>query len=623
MQPAFYQRRLRPYNGFNGKFFVRLFLLIAAVLLGNAAWKFGEKQVARHNSMRQTTEAESLLGQGRKIEAQLKLRSALGYDPRNIQANRLTARLLDEQGDSRALEFYRFVVLDDTILPGELAEMNFSSGGSEFFAEGGDYSANGDRFLMDGPGIQLGPNATLEDAKALARAGVNYGNHRVAREVAITIGKKWDKPEFPHLINAAILERSGDFLAAEEEFRTASTRAETPETLLALANFLLERNDGIAGRTTEAAALLERAATLERGPDAIPLIGKIISLRLAPPERLPGLISKFRELAAGNEPELQFADLVELEYFPGRRDRILEGVVERSTGSPFATRIEQARWLLKQNDPARAARALPLKDALADREAFETAIETLHALGDWPTAASTLASPANPLEPHRTDALRARGATLAGDPRANGMWADLLKRHRENPETVLFLLQKAAASGCWDLVLERLPSQFNDPAWAMRTFEKILPLARSHGDPQVLIKIHAQALNTRMLGGDPGLRNRAAFDRLLAGASVSEDELAERATNFPENSSMRVTRALGFLRSGSETRALYELEEAEPRVDPDQLAPPERAAYAAVLAANGRFHEAGRIASSIPPGSLTPLESAFLQEHLKTTADLN
>jgi hypothetical protein len=86
---------------------------------------------------------------------------------------------------------------------------------------------------------------------------------------------------------------------------------------------------------------------------------------------------------------------------------------------------------------------------------------------------------------------------------------------------------------------------------------------------------------------------------------------------------MRVTRALGFLRDGSKSRALYELEEVEPHIDPEKLEPRERAAFAAVLALNGRPHEAARIASLIPQGSLSPTETVFLNEYLKTTAGLH
>lgn len=623
MQPAFYQRRLRPYNGFKGKIIGRLLMLIVAVLIGNAAWKFGEKQVARYQAIQQTADAENLLKAGQKSEALLKLRSALGIDASNVQANRLTARLLDEKGDPRAIEFYRFVVFDDSVLPGELAEIGYSSGGSDFFSEAADFMASGDRFLGNDNGINLSPQATFEDAEALARGAVRYGSPRLAREVAISMAKKWKKPEFPHLINASIHEKSGDFLAAEEEFRNAVSKSETPETLLSFAAFLLDSQDYSSQKASEASNLLERVVSIGSGPDAISALKQILSMRLARPERLPGLVAKYRELSSGNEAELQFADEIELGLYPDKKEKIFENIIARSAGASLPDRTSMALWFLNQKDPARAARVLPLEAAVADRTAFSTAIETLQSLKDWRGAEAALRSTSNPLEPHQSGALLAAGFSRSGDPRASAIWNDLLMKNEGQPEVVLELLEKAAQVGQWNLVLERLPSRFNDPALAVRTYEEILPVVRATGNPEDLINFHTLALKSRMLGGDPVLRNRAAFDRLMVGAAVSADELEERAKNFPDNPSMRTTRALSLFLNGSKSRALYEIEELEPAIDPTKLNPQERAVIAAILSENARVSEASKIASSIPNGSLTPQESDFLRKHLKTTADLD
>jgi len=61
MRPVFYERKFRPYHKFNGRFLWRLLLLILAVVVGNAVWKFGEKQVSHFQSVKQTAEAEALL----------------------------------------------------------------------------------------------------------------------------------------------------------------------------------------------------------------------------------------------------------------------------------------------------------------------------------------------------------------------------------------------------------------------------------------------------------------------------------------------------------------------------------------------------------------------------------
>lgn len=621
MRPVFYERKFRPYHKFNGRIFWRLLLLILAVFVGNAVWKFGEKQVSHFQSVRQTAEAEALLRGGQKGEALLKLRAALGNDARNVQANRLTAQLLDAQGDPRALEYYRFVVLDDEVLPGELADINFSGGSrSDFFGGGGDVVVSGDRFHGTAKLVALSNHATQQDAEAFARAAVAYGNPRIAREVAMAAGQKWNRPEFPHLVNASIHIRKGDSAAAEEEFRNAVAQRETAETLKSLAEFLLAQRGGQAVRATEASVLLERVASVDRGGEGLGALRKIFSQRLAEPGRIPALLSKYRALAANDPQELLFADGIELEYFPANRGRILDGVVSRALAVPPALRVVAVRWLLSKNDAVRAEQALPVRDAAGDKNAFETAVEVLFALKKWGEADGALRAPSNPLEPHRTAALLASAASLQGDKQSAARWMAALDRNKGDSAKTLFLLQKAGAAGQWDVVYDRFPSLLNEPAWALQSFEKLVETARARGDSKALLELHSLALNSRMLGGDPAVRDRVAFDRLIAGKEVPEVELEERSEAFRENSSMRVTRALGLLAEGSRMRALYELEEVQPRIDAEKLAPAQQAVFAAVLSAGGRVSEAEKIAGAIPEGSLMPQEREFLGRHLNPAA---
>lgn len=620
MRPVFYERKFRPYHKFNGRFFWRLLLLILAVVVGNAVWKFGEKQVSHFQSVRQTAGAEALLREGQKGEALLKLRAALGNDPRNVQANRLTAQLLDGQGDPRALEYYRFVVLADEVLPGELADINFGGGADNFFGGGGDVVLSGDRFHGTGEVVKFSRHATQADAENLARAAVAYGSPRIAREVAIAVGLKWNRPEFPHLVNASIIVRDGDEVAAEEEFRNAVAQRETAETLNALADFLLGQKENQAARATEASVLLERVASVDRGESGRTALKRIFVQRLAEPGRIPALLSKFRSLAGNDPQELLFADAIELDFFPANRGRVLDGVVARVLNAPPAERVVAVRWLLSKNDAARAAQALPVSDAVGNADAFETAVETLFALEKWEGAIEVLRAPSNPLEPHRTAALLASAASLQGDKQSRVRWIAVLDQNKGDPGKTLFLLQKAGAAGQWDVVYERFPSLVNEPAWALQSFSLLADTARGNGDAEALLELHALALNSRMLGGDPAVRDRAAFDRLIAGQEVPEDELEERSEAFRENGSMRVTRALGLLAEGSRMRALYELEEVQPRIDVEKLAPAQQAVFAAVLSASGRVSEAEKIAGAIPEGALMPQEREFLGRHLNPAA---
>jgi Tfp pilus assembly protein PilF len=511
--------------------------------------------------------------------------------------------------------------LDDEVLPGELADINFSGDAtSDFFGGGGDVVVSGDRFHGTAKLVRFSKHATQSDAESLAWAAVAYGNPRIAREVALGAEQKWNRPEFPHLVNAAILVRDGDVVAAEEEFRNAVAQRETAETLNALADFLLGQKENQAVRATEATVLLERVASVDRGESGRAALKRIFVQRLAEPGRIPALLSKFRSLAGNDPQELLFADAIELDCFPANRGRVLDGVVARALNAPPAERIVAVRWLLSKNDAARAAQALPVRDAVGNADAFETAVETLFALEKWDGAVGALRAPSNPLEPHRTAALLASAASLQGDKQSRERWIAVLDQNKGDPGKTLFLLQKAGAAGQWDVVYERFPSLLNEPAWALQSFSLLADTARGNGDAEALLELHALALNSRMLGGDPAVRDRAAFDRLIAGQEVPEDELEERSEAFRENSSMRVTRALGLLAEGSRMRALYELEEVQPRIDVEKLAPAQQAVFAAVLSASGRVSEAEKIAGAIPEWALMPQEREFLGRHLNPAA---
>jgi Tfp pilus assembly protein PilF len=619
VRPVYYERRIKPNYGISGKTFFYIFLLVLLGFLLHEASLRGKHLMGVWRAQRLTEAAKTLVQSGKTDEALTNLRNALSLDPRNVETNRIAAKLLDGQGDPRSLDYYRFVVLADAVLPGELADFGDSGNAMAAFFDGdGNWVANGDRFHGTSQGVQLTPHATQSDAEALVLAGVNYGNPRVAREVAVSVGKTWNRPEFPHLINAALLRKIGDVRGEEDELRLAVSSRETSESLAALADFLLrqKQTENKIPRNAEVCMLLERIAATDKGPEGIKALGKILTFGLAPADRVPGLVAQYRALAKGDQQALLFADEIELARFPASREQILANAEARAANLPFSARISTARWLLDQNDPARAARILPINQAAGDKETFETGIETLFALKQWDAAEAALRSPKNPLAEYETAALSALGKSLSGGRVASAEWSAVFEKHRKNPPVGLFLLEKCAIARQWDVFFERLPGMLNEPLWAEKTLASSLQSAREFGDSETLLKIHAAALNTRLLGGNANVRSAAAFDQLMAGMDVPDDRLPKRSESHIQTPSIRITRALWLLTGGSPRRALFELEDAEPAIEPPLLAPQEQAAFAAVLAANGRREEAIEIAKAIPRKKLTPQEQAFLDKAL-------
>ena len=189
---------------------MRLTIAALAVFLVNYLWNFAQRSVVVYRADQYQKTAEGLLAKNKNDEAFTYVQKALFLVPDHIGSCRLMARLLDAHGDPRALEYYRFVALDGSILPGEIQLGDASSDASAFFDGGGDVLRSGDKFSGVKEEAALSPNATREDAMNLALAAVKYGRLIVAWDVANLLSGKWRDSVFPHLVKASINAKMGD-----------------------------------------------------------------------------------------------------------------------------------------------------------------------------------------------------------------------------------------------------------------------------------------------------------------------------------------------------------------------------------------------------------------------------
>jgi hypothetical protein len=153
----------------------------------------------------------------------------------------------------------------------------------------------------------------------------------------------------------------------------------------------------------------------------------------------------------------------------------------------------------------------------------------------------------------------------------------------------------------------------NDPKWAIKTVETLIPVARQHRDSALMLEFYRRTLKTRFLVNEALPMDRAAYTRLVLGESVPLEELENRTKKYPENPALRITYALGLLKSGMKVKALFQLKDVEPPISIAGLLPHQKAVYAAVVAANGLPDEAQALIKTIPGGSLTRQEEALLQ----------
>lgn len=612
MRPSFYQRRLRPNFGINWYWFSRLTIALLAILLASICWDYAKYAVSLYRVTRLQKEAEVFLANNQDEEALMSVQKALFLIPEHIESCRLMAHLLDEKGDSRALEYYRFVALQGAILPSEIQLGDASSDAGAFFDGGGDVVRSGDKFLGAKEEVVLSPNATREDAMNLALAAVKYGRLIVAWDVANLLSVKWRDSVFPHLVKASISGKMGDFAAQELELRAALSKAENLETLMAFYQFLLTQEPPKPERSAELVRLIDRITQRDPSRKSLELCVNTINSHLLDKDHALSLLQIIRQHPASNPLSLLFADKFQLALQPASRLQILQDLVKRSLALSPTERIPAVDWLLDIQEPTLAQTALPLQDAFASPRTFEMWVEVAIALKQWSVIAKALADPSNPLPNYRTQALEATIAGIKGNPaNSRKLWSEVLAKNRDRPEVFLELLISLIRVGEWKLLYVEMPLLLNDPAWARKAVETLIPVARQYRDSSLMLDFYGHVMKSQIIATEDMIKDQASYTRLILGEAVPLEELELRAKKNSENAAFRITHALGLLKAGAKVKALYGLKDVEPPLHVDNLLPYQQSIYAAVLAANGQVNDSQSIKKAIPPDSLTRQEEAL------------
>jgi tetratricopeptide (TPR) repeat protein len=557
--------------------------------------------------------AERLLSQNKNDEALMNVQKALFLVPDHIASCRLMARLLDAQGDSRALEYYRFVALEGGILPSEIQLVDASSDAGAFFDGGGDVLRSGDRFLGVKEEVVLSPKATREDAMNLALAAVKYGRLVVGWDVANLLSLKWKDSVFPHLLRASINGKMGDLAAQELELRSALSKSENLETLMAFYEFLLSQPQSKPKRSAELVRVLDQITKLNPSRKSLELCANTISSGSLETDDALGLIQIIRRHPASDPASLLFADKLQLDLQPDSRSPILQGLVKRLLALPPMDRLPAVDWLIDVQEPTLAQAALPLPDAIASPKTFEMWIEATILLKQWNTIDNALADPANPLPAYRTQALEATIVGIKGNPaKSRELWSAVLSKNRDRPDVFLELLISLIRVGEWKVLYQEMPALLNDQNWAFKAVQTLIPIARQYRDSTLMLEFYQQAMKSLIIANEETIKDRAGYTRLILGEAVPLEALEARSRKNPENASFRLTYALGLLKSGSKVKALFELKDVEPSIQVGALLPHQKAVYATILAANGQVEEAQGIIKTISFGSLTRQEEALV-----------
>jgi uncharacterized protein YfaS (alpha-2-macroglobulin family) len=322
---------------------------------------------------------------------------------------------------------------------------------------------------------------------------------------------------------------------------------ESPETLNALATFLLNSTDQLSIHSAEAATLLRKISVLDPGPAGLEALKQGLSSGILEQGEVREWLDAYRVHPACNPVYALFVDEIQMQLFPDTRAAVLSGVAQRGQALDPAS-SPSGPVAHENNDPASVLALLPLQDALQDPAAFQSWLDASISLKMLKEASEALSNSSNPLASHQTQAMQAEIFGLLGDSaRSQQLWTQVLANNRGRPANFLELLVSLIRAGEWKLLFQEMPVLLNDPAWALKTVETLIPVARQHRDSTLMLEFYKQSMKTRFLAKEALPADRAAYTRLILGEIPPLGELELRAKKYPETPGFRTTYALWTL----------------------------------------------------------------------------
>jgi hypothetical protein len=569
MRPVFYQRRWEPNMGLSRHTIYRILFWLLVIFVAYRGFLFGKGVIDSYRATRLAAQAEKQFAVGAKDEAIQTLKEAFTLDDSNSRGARLMARLCDAEDNPLAVEYYRLV------------------------ADSGDASA--------------------EDFRLMALAGVRYGSDDLALEAAAQNKKLGGDPAFADLITAQILASKGDNTGREKALRTALQHKESSETLSALADFLLLDTELLDLNSAESARLLRRAAEIDHGPAGLQALRKGLTAGILSPADSNVWLQLYRTHPAADTASRLDAAEIEWSANPAIRPSVFQKTKELFRTLPLADRVKAAEWFLHQGEPRAVMEILPYQQASDGSGAMRLWIEAAIELGDWSTMEACLKKPSPALDDAERLPLLARAIKQQGRAvEADAIYAEVLRKFQSNPAKLTKVLAGILAAGDWDLFQKNLTPVITNPQFASSAIRAWVPVARNLRSSARLLGFYEKALASPVLAKDPYLLDRLQFCRLILGISIPIEDVESRLALASDNPNYLATAAFGYLKNGRKAKALFLLEGGEKPVDLSKLTPSRQVAVAAVFAANDRAAVARQLAARIPRQNLTVEEEAFL-----------
>ncbi len=456
---------------------------------------------------------------------------------------------------------------------------------------------------------------TPDDLENRAEAAARFGDDRHFDEAVGALEKSGNARGAGNLRAMRKL-RSGDIDKAITEARLAVSRTDDPALKLKLAQLLQARHGPELARRSQPGNQARVAAREITGivnslldtPQKDAALAFALSQVNAPPEmKASWADAAMADLRADNPAVLPAATwkLASGKMNSDDINRLLRPVFD---SAPLDRRAAYCLWLTGAGMPGEALSLLTAREAGESTAAFGAFTEALFATGNCEGVIAAAGAGGNVDEDVKL-AARARAEYALGRGARSGAksLADAM-RGAARARRLALLLPTADKLGAPDVADETIVEMCADPA----IVEHVFPVARDRLSRRGRTSMLAQAFERARAASPSGtaVQDYDRYLRLLKGEPVDPAVTAAAVAANPADQSLRITHALGKLRTGKPAEALAVFDDTT--LFADQLPPGQLAVIAAILAANGDTARARAAAGNINLDSLTNEEYALI-----------
>jgi Tfp pilus assembly protein PilF len=456
---------------------------------------------------------------------------------------------------------------------------------------------------------------TLSDLKLYASLAAQKGEQHLAKRLADAVAANGD-PSFPHILEANMLLQQKKTAEAEASFRAAVKANPSDATRALLLDFLISnRRPGQSMR--DAAVIIQDFSTRDTALGAQALA---IGLRtgLMNPDKRNEWIEQLRSHPKADTGQRLLAYSALNAMNPASKPQIAAEIVEFVKSRPLRDRAIAAQWLASRQEAASALSILPLEEAITKQQAFIVWLDAQAVLKDWSASLDALARPENPLPAHATKLFQGLAMKQLGKSgESQALFQEAISAAGNDPDKFAFVtlyVFNANEPALFDANLAKVRSQ---PDLAPSLLRNFYPSVMARRDAALNLRVLEALAVSSTLAHDPSFQNDLAHHRILLVKPVPLDFLRRHSKENPDNISSLATLAFHKLKSGDASGAMALFDSYGPDVDARSLPPRILCIYAATLAANGKSDLALKIASIIPPLSISRQEVDFLNGYLK------